>query len=374
LPGAHRERDGILAELSESLMRLGELPEAVEIAQGVLGRPHDPEVDMQLRLGLIDALSVLFRADDLIEQTDLALSESPDLAPAAQAFFLAQSSFGQTFSGNPMGAESAACRALELAQRAGDPAMLTWSLTTLSVAMQMQGCFDEAVRVTSRAVSEALAAPDEQARLRGPFFMHGMSLCAADRLEEAEVAYRRAAAECDELESWWLLPDIQLMSTEIRFLRGDWEELTVELEGGLQFARAHGNLITLPRFHAYSALVASARGDVKSGELALAPFVAKLDDEQPEFGTEFVFYAAATLNEVAGQPLEALELLRRFWQRAAQYDLRYGYRFIAPALVRLALSLDAPEMALDATEGAERAAALSGDVPSIQSAALRCRG
>jgi hypothetical protein len=138
--------------------------------------------------------------------------------------------------------------------------MLTWSLTTLSVAMQMQGRFDDAVQVTSRAVSEALAAPDEQARLRGPFFLHGMALCAADRLDEAVVAYRRAAAECDELESWWLLPDIQLMSTEVRFLRGDWEEVTAELEGGVQFPREHGNLIGLPRFHAYSALVASAPG------------------------------------------------------------------------------------------------------------------
>jgi hypothetical protein len=104
LPGAHRERDGILAELSESLMRIGNLPEAVEIAQEVLARPHDPEVDMQLRLALIDALSVLFRADDLIEQTELALSESPDMPPAAQAFLLAQSSYGRTFSGDPVGA------------------------------------------------------------------------------------------------------------------------------------------------------------------------------------------------------------------------------------------------------------------------------
>jgi hypothetical protein len=47
----------------------------------------------------------------------------------------------------------------------------------------------------------------------------------------------------------------------------------------------------------------------------------------------------------------------------------YGHRFRAPALVRLAL--DAPRLAVDAADGAEHAAAVAGDVASVQGAALR---
>jgi hypothetical protein len=64
------------------------------------------------------------------------------------------------------------------------------------------------------------------------------------------------------------------MATEVRLLQGEWEEAAPALEGGIEFAREHGNMITLPRFHAYLALIAAARGDVQAGQQALEPFIA----------------------------------------------------------------------------------------------------
>ena len=370
----HPEQDGTLAELCESVLRMGQVAEAVAIAEEVLARPHDPGVDKPLRFGLIDALSIMNRGMELIDQTEAALNASPDMPLTDQAFLLAQSSFGRTFSGDLFGGESASRRALALAERANDTTMICWSLTTLAVTLKTQGRYPEALDATSRVVTEAFATGDHQARMRGPFFMHGMTLCDADRLDDAAAAFRKAADESEKLESWWLLPDIQLMATEVRLLQGEWEEAAPALEGGIEFAREHGNMITLPRFHAYLALIAAARGDVQTGQQALEPFIAALDSQHPYFGAEFVFYAASVLEEVAGRPAAALDLLHRFWDLESERDNRYGHRFIAPALARLAIALDLPELARAATEGAEHAAALADGVPSVQSAGLRCRG
>ena len=333
LPAGHAETDATAAELFDCLLRSGRVSEAVAIAEEVLARPHDRELDKPLRFGLIDALSIQNRGPELIEQTEAALSDSPDMPLADQAFLLAQSSFGRTFSGDLVGGESAARRALEIAEQADDTAMICWSLTTLAVAVKTQGRFQEAIDCTTRVVSEAFGAPDEQARMRGPFFMHGMILCDADRLDEAAAAFRRAAEESERLESWWLLPDIQLMATEVRLLQGDWGEATAALEGGIEFAR-----------------------------------------ECPSFGAEYVFHAAAVLEEVAGRPEAALRFLRRFWTLDSERENRYGHRFLAPATVRLALELNQPNTARETAEAAEQAAALAGGVPSVEAAALRCRG
>jgi tetratricopeptide (TPR) repeat protein len=200
--------------------------------------------------------------------------------------------------------------------------------------VKTQGRYLEAVEMMARVRDVAFSAPNPQARIRGPYFMHGMALSDADRLEEAAEAFRRAAEECNELETWWLLPDIQLMAAEVRLLRGEWEDAALEISGGLDSAREHGNMITLPRFHGYLALIAAAKGDVAAGEQALAPVATELTSDHPRFSAEFVFYAAAVLDEVAGRPAAALEQLERFYHHDAERDNRYGHRFIAPVLTR----------------------------------------
>ena len=340
----------------------------------MLTRPHDPDLDKPLRFGLIDALSIQNRGPELIEQTEAALNDSPDMPLADQAFLLAQSSFGRTFSGDLVGGESAARRALAIAEQADDTAMICWSLTTLAVAVKTQGRFQEAIDCTTRVVPRHSRLRTSRHVCAARYFMHGMILCDADRLDEAAAAFRRAAEESERLESWWLLPDIQLMASEVRLLQGDWDEATATLEGGIEFAGEHGNLITLPRFRAYLAVIAASRGDVQAGKLALAPAASELDRDCPSFGAEYVFHAAAVLEEVAGRPEAALRFLQRFWTLDSERENRYGHRFLAPVTVRLALELNQPNTARETAEAAEQAAALAGGVPSVEAAALRCRG
>ena len=374
LPPGHAERDGVLRELVVALLRTGEVSQAAAIAEEVLGRPHDADVEMPLRIALIDALSILNRGEELIEQTEAALTENPDMPLADQALIVAQGSFGRTFSGDFLGGELIARRALELAERDRDAAMTVWSLTTMAVAVKTQGRYEEALALTRTAVRLAFDSPDDSARMRHPHFIHGMVLCDCDLMDDAALAFRKAADESSELESAWIVPDLHLVVGELRFLLGDWAEAEPAFEGGAIAARERGNLILIPRVHAYLAVMAAARGDLRAAELALGPVQSELTSEHPHFGAEFVAYAASVMAEVDGRPADALELLRRFWQHDADHENRYSHRYLAPALVRLALARNEPALAREVAEGVEHSAALAGDVPSVQSAALRCRG
>jgi tetratricopeptide (TPR) repeat protein len=271
LPPDHPERDGVLLELVVALLRTGQVAQAAKITEDVLARPHDADVDLPLRIAMIDALSILNRGQELIDLTESTLTENPDMPLADQALIMAQGSFGKTFSGDYAGGELTARRALALAERAGDPAMIVWSMTTMAVAVKTQGRYEEALDLTRTAVRLAFDGANDSARMRHPNFIHGMVLCDCDLMDDATVAFRKAATESVELESAWIVPDLHLVVAELRFLLGDWAEAEPEFEGGLTAARERGNLILMLRIHAYLALVAAARGDVRAAELALEP-------------------------------------------------------------------------------------------------------
>lgn len=373
LPTADEERDALLLEFAECAQRTGSIPESIQAAESVLGRPHDAAVDIPFRFVVISGLSIQRRGRDLIVHTDALLGNSVATF-GEQAHALALSCLGRCFSGDARGGESDARRGYEIAERAGDQAMMSWNLTALSTALVIQGRFGEAIDVTGRSAEIAFNPPDLQARRRVPHLLHAMALIYGDRFDDAEAAVRTAAAECAAVGSWMLEADVQLFGAEIGLLRGEWDRAVPELEGGVRFALERGNFNALPIFHGELAAVAAARGDLAAGRAWLAPFEAELEAERPCFGAEQLVYAAALLGEVVGEPGTALDRLRRFVVHERGHDILMGTRFIAPAMTRLALALDRHDLARVATAHAERAAQVDDTAPSVVAAAVRCRG
>lgn len=373
-PGGHADIDLIASDLVWALLRSGTVAEAAMLAETTLARPHRADVDVPVRLSLLSALSLQNRGLDLIRHAESALEQFPAPALADQSLILAQASYGRTFSGDFVGGEATARRALETAERAGDSAMTVWSLTTLSVAVKTQGRYGEALDLTRRAVGLAFDPPSSGARLRHPHFFLGMALCDADLVEDARLAYRKAREECQDLGSAWILPDTLLMAAQLRFLVGEWDEALAELEAGLRAAHEHGHRILVAQSRAYQAVAAVARGDQQAAEAALAHAHAELGCGAPRYGAELVAYAAALLAEAKGQRTRAYGLLLRFFDLDLQRENRYYHRYLAPPLVRLSLFLNEREVAQRVVGAVEEAAHLVPDVPSAQAAALRCRG
>jgi DNA-binding CsgD family transcriptional regulator len=374
LPAGHEDVDLVVAELVEALQRAGEVAEASDVAEAVLSRAHRADVDVRLRLALVSALSLQNRGSELIHHAEAALVRFPGMKLADQALVLAQASYGRTFSGEFVGGEATARQALALAERAASTAMTVWSLTAMSVAVKTQGRYAEALELTQRAVALAFDPLDNDARLRHPHFFHAMALSDSDLIEEARGAYRIAIREYEELGSSWLLPDTLLLSAELRFLVGEWDDAATELQSGLHLAREHGQRISVAQSRAYEALMATAKGNDRGARAALMGLERELASDVPCYGAELVAFAYSTLAEARGEASEAFEMLLRFWEHDSDRDVRYYHRYLGPPLVRLGLTLDQRDVSSRVAAEVEEGAALAPEVPTVQSAALRCRG
>jgi DNA-binding CsgD family transcriptional regulator len=373
LPAGHEDADLVSAELAAALHSAGQVAEAAAIAEAVLARPHSDEVDIPLRLTLVSALSLQNRPIAVVEGAESAL-EAPGLQLQDQALLLAHASYGRIFAGDFVGAEATARRALSVAERARSTAMTVWSMAAFSVAVKTQGRYSEALLTTHRAVTLAFDPRNDEARHRYPHFFLGMALADADRLDEAKNAYAQALEESEELGSAWLLPDMLMLSGELRFLAGDWDDAAAELEPGLLLAAQHGQRISINQSRAYQAVIATARTDLAAAKAALSSVAGQLSADAPWYGAEMVAFAAALVAEAEGDESRAIETLGRFWQYDLEREIRYYHRYLGPVLVRLALTLGQADLAHDVVAVMEDGAALAPEVPTVVGAALRCRG
>jgi DNA-binding CsgD family transcriptional regulator len=373
LPQGHPDSDLLASEVADALLRAGQVAEASVAAEAVLDRPHRPDVDVPMRLTLVSALSLQNRTRELVEQSETALRVSR-LPLADQALVLAQESYGKTFSGDFIGGESTARRALEVAERSGDAAMTAWSLAALSVPVKTQGRYGEALGLTRRAVALAFEPVNDAARLRHPHFFLAMASCDSDQVEDARLAYARAIEESHTLGSAWLLPDMLLLSAERRFLVGEWTDAAVEMEAGLDLARRHGQRILVAQTRAYQAVMATARGGLAGAASTLADVEGEITVANPSYGAQMVAFARSLLSEAQGRTAEAFDVTLRCWSFDATREVRYYHRYLGPSLVRLARSEGRADVARDVVAAVEASALLAPEVPSIRSAALRCRG
>ena len=201
-----------------------------------------------------------------------------------------------------------------------------------------------------------------------------MALADADRLDEAKDAYAQALEESEELGSAWLLPDMLMLSGELRFLAGDWDDAAAELEPGLLLAAQHGQRISINQSRAYQAVVATARMNLAAAKALLTSVADQLSADAPWYGAEMVAFAAALVAEAEGDEARAFEALRRSWQYDLEREIRYYHRYLGPVLVRFALTLGQADLAHDVVAVMEDGAALAPEVPTVVCAALRCRG
>lgn len=374
LPNGHNDADLLQAELAEALLRAGRVADAAAAAEAVLDRPHREDADVRLALTLVSALSLQNRAAELVTRAAVALT-NPALRAPDQSLVLAQASYGQTFSGDFVGGEATARRALELAESAENTAMTVWSLSALSVAVKTQGRYGEALSMTRRAVASAFEAADDGARLRHPHFFLGMALADCDRTDDAYVAFERAIVECEELGSAWLLPDTLLQAAQLRFATGQWDDAGVELEAGIRLAEDRGQRVLIAPSRACLAIMATARGNLPAATSALAGLEAIVTGhERPPYGAEMVAVAMAMTAEDAGDPSAAFAMLLRSWNYDVEQEIRYYHRYLGPPLVRLALESERSEMAAEVVRTVEDGARLAAEVPTVQATALRCRG
>jgi DNA-binding CsgD family transcriptional regulator len=371
LPDGHPGADPVAAELVQALLRVGRVGEASARAEAVLAREHAAEVETPLRLALVGALALQNRAAELTAVVEGSLAGA-GLRPSEQVPMLAQQSWALTYSGDPRAGETAAGRALAVAEQAGEAAMTVWALTALLIAVGRQGRFGEALAHARRAAALAAESPDTRALPLQPRFFLGLALHDCDLIEEARAAFREALD--DEFGSGWWFSETLMADAQASFVIGEWEDAVPGLIAGGQAGEEKGNPLLVSQALAYRAIVATARGDHRAAGELVAPIADALQAEKLSYNAGILAFAVAGLRAAEGDRQGAYELLLRCWRFDAARENRFYHRWLAPDLVRLALALGHRDVAAEVVGTVAAGVALAPEVPTVRSLALRCRG
>ncbi len=372
LPGGHRDADLVSAEVVQALLRAGKVAEASARAEAVLGRQHAAEIDLPLRLALVGALALQNRASEVIAVTQASLSGPTTLQPFAQVLMLAQQSWALTYADDPRAGESAAARALVIAEQAGDAATTVWALTALLVAMGRQGRYSEALAHARRGAALAAHAPETRSLPLQPKFFLGLALFDCDLVAEARAAYREALD--DEFGSAWWLSDTLMADAAASFVLGQWDDAIPSLIAGGEAAQEKNHPLLMSQSLAYRTIIATARGEHRIARELGARCSSSLEGEQLGYNAGLLASAVAGLKAADGDRQGAYDLLLRCWRFDVARENRFYHRCLAPDLVRLALALGHRDVAEDVADTVAASAALAGGVPTMRSLALRCRG
>jgi DNA-binding CsgD family transcriptional regulator/tetratricopeptide (TPR) repeat protein len=371
LPDGHPDADLVSAEVVQALLRAGNVAEASARAEAVLARPHPAEVDTPLRLALLGSLALQNRAAEVIAVAQTSLA-GLGLKPAEQVPMLAQQSWASTYSGDPRAGESAARRALAVAEQAGDAAMTVWALTALLVAVGRQGRFGEALAYARRAAALAAESRDTRSLPLQPKLFLGLTLFDCDLVGEARVAFR--AALDDEFGSGWWLSDALMADAQAAFVLGEWEDAVPGLIAGGQAAQEKDNRLLVPQSLAYRTIIATGSGELGAAAELTAGIATSLQGDDLSYNAGILAFAVAGLKEAQGDAQGAYDLLLRTWRFDIGRECHYYHRCLAPDLVRLALALDQRDVAAEVASVVAAGVPLAPDVPTVRSLALRCQG
>ena len=372
LPGGHRDADVVSSEVVQALLRAGKVTEASTRAEAVLARQHAAEVDTPLRLALVGALALQNRAAELIAVAQASLAGSARLRPEDQVLMLAQQSWALTYTGDRSAGESAASRALVIAEQAGDAAMTVWALTALLVAVGRQGRFGEALAHARRAAALATDTHDMRLLPLQPKFFLGLALFDCDLIGEARTAFREALD--DEFGSGWWLSDTLMADAQASFASGDWEDVVPGLIAGGQAAQEKDKQLLVSQSLAYRTIIATAKGDLRAAAKLAAPVASSLAGDRFPYNAGILTFAVAGLKTAEGDRQGAYDLLLQCWRFDVARENRFYHRALAPDLVRLALALGHGDVAAEVAGEVVAGVALAPEVPTVRSLALRCQG
>jgi len=357
---------GLMARLADAVYRVGDHPEAEQVANEALGYATDPDLIVDLHWTLAQCRMWSGRSDEALAALELALAETAGEA-RHRARLLVLAARTHTYLGQVETAERVAETALEAATETGDSWAIGWALSVLSMCKGMQGRMTDALPLFDRAlaVTQAESALTDLRMLLQ--INKAITLGNLDRYDEAVTAARQAQGLADYVGSVVRQAQARGALGQLLFESGRWDDALSEvlvLHEDLKEPAAiccdlgvaaaicfHRGEIDDARAHLAAATPhAEQFGDRLVGSLALARSMAREHDEDP----------ASALAELTAGFADMVE------------DFDEIEDLLADA-VRLAMEVDDLDKA-KTLAGHASALGAGSEVPHRQANALYCRG
>ena len=371
LPPGDRDRDQLLAERAGRLMLAGRITDAETLCRQLLGRPHDPVVEVSARMCLGRALLAQGRERDGLTEME-RLAASPELSDAEQGAARASASFARLSLGDLEGADSAARQAISTASAAGDLLSASLAMTSLALIRESLGQVDAALQIAD----DAMRLTEESPNQHRSWYLHiarANILVRLDRLEDARATLRASQRTYEELGIRWPLPSIAVSLGLERFLAGEWDDALAELESGLDLAGEIGETYSVPYAHSVMSLISLHRNDLDRAAVCAEAASRELAGRGPQYRISWAAWPQALVLEAHGHRAQALETMIAAWDECSRLGITVEYPAMGAGMVRLAMAEG------DAGRAQQAAAAVAdvasrNDVTWLRGAALQCQG
>jgi len=362
---AGSRRDRLSAQLADALYRIGDRPQAEQVASQALVQATDPDAVMDLHWTLAQCRIMVGSSVKSLATLDQALA-APGLSGRHRARLTVLAARTHCALGEAARAGQVAASALETATEAGDSWAMAWALHVLTLVTAMQGRQANALPLFERALAVTESDPaltDLRLLLQ---LNQAVALGNLDRYDEALALTGRTRKLASQVGTTVRLTQARSAAGQLLFETGRWDDALAEVTALDADLREPGviccdlGIAAIICFHrgetgaarrhlATAAPYARLIGRL-IGPLALAR---SLDREQDGALPQ----ALAALAGALGGDIEELEEVESLLADAVRLAVKTGDLTTARALAHQAVTL-----------------AAGSDIPHREADALYCRG
>ncbi len=365
------QRAELAVTRAEALLESGRAEDAGSQSSAVLEGLASPAVRARAHLALAEARAHQGRIIEGVEQFGAAIATGAlDEASAARALGRQAENRVWTFALDE--ALDEAERALAEAQRLDLRSVMVEALATRCAAHEFRAELDDALAAGREAV--ALAGDDPDSLRRTPHAYLGLTLLAADHLDEARQVAETGRRRSQELGQLLVLPNYQALLVRIAWFAGRWDDALSEADAAVSVAEDFGLRFGVAANEGIRGLIALHRGNVEAARDCVELHrLARRGGNDDASGSELLALLRAQLDEAAGDVHGAASALWSLFELERDLGMDAARVWPGPACVRVLLAADRPADAAVVVDDLAAIAAKAG-TPSSRGASAHARG
>jgi tetratricopeptide (TPR) repeat protein len=226
-PAGSARHGRLSSRLADALYRIGDRPQAEQVASRALEHAADPDLLVDLHWTLAQCRMVAGLSTESLATLDRALA-SPGISARHRARLLVLAARTHSYLGDVDRADRVATSALAASSEAGDDWAMCWALHVLALVAALQGHMTDVLPLLDRAIGVSQSDP-ALADLRLLLQINkAVTLGDLDRYEEALAVAGQARQLADQVGTTPRLSQAHSARCQLLFNTGHWDDALAE--------------------------------------------------------------------------------------------------------------------------------------------------